>query len=68
MDGHDIVAVAEACEAARGDDRPSVVVARTVKGRGVSFMENTCAWHAAQIAPDKAEQALSELCGGEVGA
>ena len=68
VDGHDAAAVAEACEAAREDvARPSVVVARTVKGKGISFMENTCAWHAAPIAPDKAGQALSELCAAEVG-
>jgi transketolase len=68
VDGHDAAAVAEACEAARGDERPSVIVAHTVKGKGVSFMENTCAWHAAQIRPDEAEQALIELCADEAGA
>lgn len=69
VDGHDATAVTEACEAAREDgDRPSVIVAHTVKGKGVSFMENTCAWHAAPITEDKAERALSELCAGEEGA
>ncbi len=68
VDGHDATAVAEACEAAREDgDRPSVIVAHTVKGKGVSFMEDTCAWHAAPISQDLADRALSELCAGEEG-
>ena len=41
-DGHDIAAIVAACEAAKAvKGRPSVIVAQTVKGKGVSFMENT---------------------------
>ncbi len=64
VDGHDAAAVAAACEAApQTTGSPTVVIARTVKGKGVSFMEGTCAWHAAPITQDLAEQALAELCG-----
>jgi transketolase len=62
MDGHDmaqIVTTIEAAQAVRG--RPSVILAHTIKGRGVSFMENDCDWHGR--APDDAQyaQAVREL-------
>ncbi len=62
MDGNDmrqVVATIEAALAVRG--RPSVIVAHTVKGKGVSFMENDCDWHGR--APDDRQyaQAMQEL-------
>jgi len=65
MDGHDmrqVVSTIEAAQALKG--RPTCIVARTVKGRGVSFMENKRGWHGA--APDDAqyEQAVREIRGG----
>ena len=62
MDGHDmaqIVATIEAALAVRG--RPCVILAHTVKGKGVSFMENDCDWHGR--APDDRQyaQAVREL-------
>ncbi|HUK78430.1 MAG TPA: transketolase [Thermoleophilia bacterium] len=62
-DGHDIAAIVSACEAARAvKGRPSVIVAQTVKGKGVSFMENTHLWHAALVSEEQEERALAELC------
>ncbi len=46
VDGHDIAAVAAAFEAAKkGKGKPTVILARTVKGKGVSFMEGDAGWH-----------------------
>ena len=43
---------------------PRVVVARTVQGKGVSFMENRLEWHYRNLTPDMAERALREIGGG----
>ncbi len=62
VDGHDMAAVVSTIEAAQAHTGgPSCIVARTVKGRGVSFMENKREWHG--LAPDDAqyEQAVTEI-------
>jgi transketolase len=62
VDGHDIEQLVEALQkAAQVEGRPAVIVAHTVKGKGVSFMENNVDWHGK--APDKSqtEIALREL-------
>lgn len=46
VDGHDLAALEEAfAQAAACKDKPSVLLAKTVKGKGVSFMENDAGWH-----------------------
>ena len=42
-------------------DKPAVVIAQTVKGKGVSFMENNPAFHGAAPSDEQLAQALSEL-------
>jgi transketolase len=62
VDGHDIAAIDEAIDAAaavRGV--PTVLLARTVKGKGVSFMEGASAWHGKPIVRDEYERAMQEL-------
>lgn len=62
IDGHDfeqILAAVEKAKATRG--RPSMIVARTVKGKGVSFMEDEASWHGTAPKPEQVEQALAEL-------
>ena len=45
-DGHDVSAIHDALEQAKAcKGKPSVIVAKTTKGKGVSFMENSVAWH-----------------------
>lgn len=62
VDGHDMEALVTALEeAARASGRPSVVVAHTVKGKGVSFMEGEYTWHSKPIKPDEFAQAMREL-------
>jgi len=60
VDGHDSQAMTEAVRSRNGD-RPFMVVAKTTKGKGVSYMENVPIWH--YRSPDKDEyiQALQEL-------
>ena len=61
-DGHDMDAVVETFQdATSGGDRPTVVIARTVKGKGVSFMENEFAWHAKPLGDDDLARALAEI-------
>ncbi|MBI4003693.1 MAG: transketolase [Candidatus Omnitrophica bacterium] len=62
IDGHDIAQVIKAydeAETIRG--KPQVIVARTVKGKGVSFMELNPAWHGVAPKPEELEKALKEL-------
>ena len=62
IDGHDIVQVLDAYDAAaKVTGRPQMIVARTVKGKGVSFMELNHAWHGVAPKPDELERALNEL-------
>lgn len=62
IDGHDIDQILSACREAEGvKGRPTVIIARTVKGKGVSFMENNVAFHGKAPTREEAERALSEL-------
>lgn len=64
VDGHDLNALLDAFEWAAGvQDQPSVIIARTVKGKGVSFMENQAGWHGKAPSKEQLEQALAELAG-----
>jgi len=61
-DGHDVLALVAAFDEARATrGRPSVVIARTVKGKGVSFMENRWYWHSKVVTPDELALAMTEL-------
>jgi transketolase len=62
VDGHDIGGILDALErSAAVKGRPSLIVADTVKGRGVSFAENTAAFHNAALTREQYELALSEI-------
>lgn len=62
IDGHDFPQILRALDEARANpDRPTAVVARTVKGKGVSFMEGTHVWHGKAPNKTEAEKALAEL-------
>lgn len=60
VDGHSPSAVHDAIVARTGD-RPLMVVARTIKGKGVSYMENVPLWHYRSPNPQEYQQALDEL-------
>jgi len=66
IDGHDVkqierVLTAVPCE----PDKPTCIIAHTVKGKGVSFMENKLLWHYRAPDNDEMAKALAELGGGE---
>jgi transketolase len=62
VDGHDIPALQSAfAEAAATKGRPTAVIAHTIKGKGVSFMENNPKFHGAAPSPDEVQKALQEL-------
>ena len=63
VDGHDEAALSDAFRAARPDGRPRVLIARTVLGKGVSFMENRQEWHYYPVNADQARRALADLEG-----
>lgn len=66
VEGHNLAALVDSLVAPRGDsDRPLVIVATTVKGKGVSFMENNNEWHNNRLTQAQYDQALRELSASE---
>jgi transketolase len=67
LDGHDLQALTSALARIESDpgDRPHVILARTVFGRGVSFMESKIEWHYLPMSDDQYSMALAELAGGD---
>lgn len=64
IDGHDVQAVAEALDEARTvKGKPFAIIAKTIKGKGVSFMEDTNAWHGKAPNDEQLAAALKELGG-----
>ena len=62
LDGHDLRAIVAALDEAKSiTGRPTMLIARTVKGKGVSFMEGDYLWHAKPITDEELELALAEL-------
>lgn len=62
IDGHDIGQICDALREAKDfSEGPAIIVAHTVKGRGVSFMEGQAGWHGKAPNEEQAKQALDEL-------
>lgn len=64
VDGHDPKALFDVFRSPR-DGRPRAVIARTVLGQGVSFMQDQLEWHYRNLTPELAEQALAEIGAAE---
>ncbi|WP_346930206.1 transketolase [Clostridium sp.] len=65
-DGHDLVKIKEAIEAGKEvKDKPTMIVCKTIKGKGVSFMENQASWHGSAPSKEQCEMALKEIGGEE---
>lgn len=63
-DGNDVEQLLSALDAARAEtEKPTMILCRTVKGKGVSFMENQAGWHGAAISKDNYEIAMKDLKG-----
>lgn len=64
MDGHDHEAILDAFDwARRREGKPKLIIAETVKGKGVSFMEDVISWHGVAPTRDELAKALAELGG-----
>lgn len=64
VDGHDVAKVTELLRRVRADDertKPCMIIARTSKGRGVSYMETEPGWHLGYLDPSDAEKAIAEI-------
>ena len=62
IDGHDFDAIENAfAEAEKTEGKPTAIVAKTTKGKGVSFMENQCGWHGKAPNDEEYAQAMKDL-------
>ena len=62
VDGHDVGALIKAFEEAKTvKGKPTMIVAKTIKGKGVSFMEDVCGFHGAAPTVEQTKQAIEEL-------
>ena len=62
IDGNDLQQIEDALTAARAcTDKPTAIVLHTVKGKGVSYMENVVSWHGNPPNPEQMQIALDEL-------
>ncbi|MFZ1127620.1 MAG: transketolase [Methanoregula sp.] len=66
VDGHDVQALYEAFQSCTdsSEPKPHVVIAHTIKGKGVSFMENKKEWHHSSLSQKQYETAVAELRSG----
>ena len=61
IDGHDFDQIEAALAQAKESEKPTAIIAKCVKGRGVSFMENRYEWHGNAPNDDQYNQAITEL-------
>ena len=62
IDGHNFTEILNALEEAKSvKGKPTIVIAKTIKGKGVSFMENVCGFHGVAPTAEETEKALAEL-------
>lgn len=61
IDGHNMVEIVEAYERAKGSGKPSAIIAHTIKGKGVSFMENNNNWHYRTLSEEEYKHAKEEI-------
>lgn len=66
VDGHDVAQLQGALAAVAGVHQPLAVIARTLKGKGVSFLENKEGWHGKPLAGPELERALAEINPAEI--
>lgn len=61
IDGHDMEEILEVLAAAGLGDQPLAVIARTIKGQGISFVADQPGWHGKPLSKDEAQRAIAEL-------
>ena len=62
VDGHDCSQLIEVLKKRKVEGKPTVIICNTVKGNGISFMENAPEWHDRAMTPDEYIQAWNEVC------
>ncbi|MCL4374594.1 transketolase [Patescibacteria group bacterium] len=60
INGHNINEIIDACKQT-GREKPLAIIAKTIKGKGISFMENKLEWHGKSLTRDDYEKAIGEL-------
>lgn len=61
IDGHDFSQLSESFEIDKTLEKPRVIIANTIKGKGISFMENVASWHHGSLTQKTYDQAIQEL-------
>ncbi len=61
IDGHDLIQIYDSIEIAKLAAKPTVIIANTIKGKGISFMENNAGWHGKAPSKEDYEKAMLEL-------
>ena len=61
INGHDMQEIIDAIDNTNNSDKPNVIIAKTIKGKGVSFMENQVGWHGKAPNEEEYKQAMEEL-------
>jgi transketolase len=61
IDGHDFDQIEDALNKAKNIDKPVCIIAKTTKGKGVSYMENAVGWHGKAPNDDEYEVAIADL-------
>lgn len=68
VDGHDVVALTELLRSVKADtsrEKPVCIIAKTIKGKGVSYMETEPGWHLGYLDPEDAKRAIAEIQAAE---
>lgn len=63
IDGNSIPEILNALDRVTADGKPTAIIAKTIKGKGVSYMENACGWHGKAPNKDEYDTAMAELNG-----
>jgi len=61
IDGHDFNQIIDAMENAKKSKKPNMIIANTIKGKGVSFMENQVGWHGKAPNEEQYKKAINEI-------
>ena len=61
IDGHNFKDIIDSVNSAKKQDKATVIIANTIKGKGVSFMENMASWHGKAPTQEDLEKAIEEL-------
>ena len=63
IDGHDVEDICDSISNAKEANMPSCIIANTIKGKGVSFMEGIAKWHGKSLTDEEYVQAIKDLGG-----